>query len=387
MKPSDKNNEYAKSNFLIGAKYRSSLLENKIMAVSMSKLKRNMATDENGCITCTLEASELRELIHANKGSFYSKLEPIAKSMTGRNIGMSDPETKRFRYLAVIITADYADGKFTIKFNPDLKNYIVNISENFTKLDLPTMMAFESVYSFRLYELLKSRSYNPKNAVKNNNQFVIEYSLSELKLSLGIVNAELDNVKRILSDSSMPDYDKAVAKSPEKSFADWYSFRTRVLDVARKEINEKTDITLEYVPKRSGRGGKTTSVIFVVILNGKINIAPAEEIPEFVPITQEEKDDLLDRIADEMQDLKLKIKDLRAIAEAANYEYYRIYSAYMNMQMSDTEIQNPVAFMISAIKNEYILPRSKIAKFKEQMCNQVYEQYEQEEIKWEENGT
>ena len=42
------NTDYVKSNFLIGAKYKSSLLENKVMAISLNKIKDAEEDKEGG---------------------------------------------------------------------------------------------------------------------------------------------------------------------------------------------------------------------------------------------------------------------------------------------------------------------------------------------------
>ena len=83
-----KDNKYSKSNYLISAKYASSLLENKITAISLAKIqKKEYVEDKNGRIVCNMTANELRKLLNANAGSFYSQLEPVAINMTSRTLG------------------------------------------------------------------------------------------------------------------------------------------------------------------------------------------------------------------------------------------------------------------------------------------------------------
>lgn len=348
---------YPKSNFLIGAKYRSSLMENKIMAIALSQLRNGTFTD-NG-IVVSMTAAELKELLKANNGSFYSSLQKTASTMTGRSMGFSDPKKQRFDYIAVVIRATYENGVFTLKFNPDLKNYVKDLSENFTKLKLKTMLEFESTYSFRLYELLKSQAFHPKyHYGDRGNTFNISFTLAELKLCLGVVNAELDAVKKELSGKKVPDYERAVEIAPERQFDTWYKFRTKLLDVARKEINEKTDIEVDYTLKRSGRGGKVSSILFIVkYANRKSIITDLEnemkEENENRVLTLEEKEKVLDEIS-EMIQFPAKLKDLRAIAEAAEYDILRVNRANNILMYSKTEIRDPLAFMIAAIKDTYL---------------------------------
>lgn len=395
MTDKEKNSIYPKSNFLIGAKYKSSLLENQIMAYALSKIRTMDFENNNDRIICSFNISELRRLCGGNSGSFYSKLDPVARAMTGRTVGMSNPETKTFDYVAIIIRSTYENGVFSIEFNRNLKNYITNIKENFTKLNLEIEFSFRNVYSFKLYELLKSMCYRPKWSAIKSNEYDIEFKLSELKLSLGVINAELDGVRRILSGKKNPDFDLAVEKSPEKQFEDWYSFKKRVLFPAVKEINEKSDMEVTFDTKRSGRGGKTDEVIFHVTLypgiKSKIddidNIDNMEDVDKLFSgaenMSQAEKDAVMDALYD-MLDFKLKMKDARAIAEAADYNLLNLERAYLVLQGEGEKVEDPVAFMIAACKKQYIASKRQLAELKKKgiitIGNNREEEYEQMEI-------
>ncbi len=343
---------YSKSNFLISAKYRSSLLENKITAISLAKIQKNEYTEENGCITCHIPAAELKELLNGNDGSFYSQLEPVAQSMTSRSIGMSDPERGTFHYMAAITNADYENGVFTMRFNSEFKQYISNLKSNFTILELPVMLKFKSVYSFRLYELLTSKCYYPRGMKKiPDGIFRIDFNLSELKLSMGVVNAELDAVRRELNNKEKPDYDKAVEKSPEKRFNNWYEFRRRVLNVAVEEINEKTELNVEFEPAKGGRGGKVHGVTFFV--NEKKTVS-AEEIaePEKRELSAEEKDDIVYEMGQLFAPEGLKRSDIKAICEKADYDEAKIRAA-REVFLTAKNVENIPGWIISCIENGY----------------------------------
>ena len=344
---------YSKSNFLISAKYRSSLLENKITAISLAKIQKSEYTEENGCITCHIPASELKELLNGNDGSFYSQLEPVAQSMTSRSIGMSDPERGTFHYMAAITNADYENGVFTMRFNSEFKQYISNLKSNFTILELPVMLKFKSVYSFRLYELLTSKCYYPRGVKKiPDGVFKINFNLSELKLSMGVVNAELDAVRRELNNKEKPDYDKAVEKSPEKRFNNWYEFRRRVLNVAVEEINEKTELTVDFEPAKGGRGGKVHGVTFYV---QEKRSEFAEEIvePEKRELSSDEKEEIIYEMGQLFAPEGLRRNDIKAICEAANYDPAAIKSA-RDLLLTNKNVDNIVGWLISCIKEGYV---------------------------------
>ena len=351
------NSDYVKSNFLIGAKYKSSLLENKVMAISLNKIK-DAEEDKEGTLIVRLKASELKKLLDSKSGSFYTQLDKIGSSMTGRVIGMSDPENERFHYMSVINNAHYENGILTLEYNKNLNGYLKNIKQNFTKLNLETMLDFKSVYSFRLYELLKSRAYYPKGVTRKDNTFVVTYDLAELKLDLGVINAELANVQKILNNTSRPDYEAALEASPEKVFTTWFEFRRNCIDVAVKEINEKRDRTemeVEYKPRKSGQGGKVYGVDFFIKLCKAGANSDEAASRSAKDLTDDEKLNFYDEVRDIM-DCTIKSKDAKAIAEAAGFDIETIKSKYEIAKHQDPD--NMVGFMIQAIKDDYTVTPS-----------------------------
>lgn len=350
-----KDNRYSKSNYLISAKYASSLLENKITAISLAKIqKKEYVEDKNGRIVCRMTANELRRLLNANSGSFYSQLEPVAINMTSRIIGFSDPDRNggMFDYISVVDRAKYENGIFSIFYNSDVKEYLSDFKANFTVLELPTMLKFKNVYSFRLYELLSSKSYYRKGIPKEMKTqiFKIEFHLSELKLNMGVVNAELDAVRKELNNKQAPNYDKAVEKSPEKKFNTWYEFKRGVLDVAIKEINEKTDMKVSFSPLKGGRGAKVYGVEFIVDLTGKNVDSRQLPVETGQKLTEDEK---LDLIVDAKMLLKeFATKDVRIICEKADYNLEKIKQAYTLLKKQN-HVVNATGWMISCMKDGY----------------------------------
>ena len=348
-----KSSDYFKSNMLIGAKYKSSLLENKIMAISLNKIK-DAEEDKEGTLIVHLKASELKNLLDSKSGSFYNQLDKVGRSMTGRVIGVTDPEKEEFHYMSVINNAHYENGVLTLEYNKNLNKYMKNIKQNFTKLNLETMLGFKSVYSFRLYELLKSRAYYPKGVNRTDNTFVVTFDLAELKLDLGVINAELAKVRSILDEKKTPNFEKAVEASPEKVFTTWFEFRRNCIDVAVKEINDKKDRTemeVSYVPKKSGQGGKVYAVDFYIKL-GKPVVAENTDIVNTEPVELSEDDKIMfyDEVCD-LIDEKIRIKDAKMIAEAAGYRLDVIREKYE--MAAETNVDNIVGWLISAIRDDY----------------------------------
>lgn len=221
----DEYDGYSRSNFMISSKYRSTLFSNRLMAISLSRLSTATESDD-GYLTVTIKGRDIQKLFGVTGNSFFGHLSDTANNLTGHTIGWSNPVTQEFQYISVVTKATYKNGEFSIDFHKDIKDYLVDLTQNYTRFSLNVMMSFKSSYSFRLYELIKSRCYYRKGEERSNNLFRIEFDINELRLALGVVNAGLDNVKRILNNrKGKPDYAKAVEASPEKLFETWYDFR------------------------------------------------------------------------------------------------------------------------------------------------------------------
>lgn len=376
-----RDNTYQKSNFLIAAKYQSTLLENKLLAISLAHANEFYEDKDengkpNGIWVSKIKAQVIRNILGAKGGSFYTQLSKTANLMTTRNLGYVNPEKKTFDYITMVMRAKYENGEFYIYYNPYLKNYLKQLNKNYTEFNLKIMVKFKSDYSFRLYELIKSQCYYINKVPKKDNTYMISFGLAELMFDLGIIDADSNDVISILKNNKNPDYEKAALKAKTRKkvlSTNWYEFKRQVLNVAIKEINEDQDINMEisYDTIAKGKGGKITTVIFTAIV-GRELLLDEQVIEEVRVLTDDEKEDFLDDIRDIIEE-KIKIKDLKAIAEAANYNLAVIEEKY---NLSKTQnIDNLVGWLISAIKEDYQKPVSTIkSNYNFEESNTVYDE-------------
>lgn len=379
---------FPKSNSLINSKYKASLLEQKLFNIVLSRLQHRQFEDEGetGGLVCTLKASELKNMLGVTGGSFYTQLKTAAASMTSTTIGYVNDEIEAFKYMSIITSAEYNKGYFTVKFNYDLKKYLINETP-FTVLDLPIILSYRSVYSLRLHEILLSKCYKKKRSGVSKytkkdateGKFKIEIGISELKLSLGVVNADSKAVKSILIDSATPDYDKAVEKASEKSFKDWYEFRRCVIDVAVNEINEVDNGTyVTYEPNKAGQGGKVYSITFYIELGDKNKENKNSEhhdsgkIKNDTTEINEEKEFEVHYAVKSLIKEELSFNDIKAICKAANYDTEKIKNAYA-IACETSNISNLVGFMIKAIQEGYSAPVKKRGRKKKNKFNNFEE--------------
>lgn len=338
---------YPKSKVLISSVFKSNLTENKILAYAFSRIKlRDYTEDKEGAITVKLRARELRDIFEANNdGGFYARLKSVARLMAGRVIGIEDPENHEFGFVSFIEKCLYVKGEMIIEFSKYMKSYLINFTSPYSKLWLDEMIKYDSVYSFRLAEMLHSEAYTPAG-MKKRTSWQVEYNLAELKFKLGVANGELSAVKNILNNSNSPDYEKALEVCSEKKYDKFCDLKKRCIVPAVEELNNKSDLDISYELKTGGKGGKVYSIIFYMRLKDDSNGKAVEE-----PLAEIDKDDVLERIMDLMQ---IKLKDARNIAEAAAYDFTKIEEKYEIA--AGQEIDNIVGWMIAAIKNDYQQP-------------------------------
>ena len=352
-----------KSNYFIGNKYKASLNENKITYIAMLKIQNKDYEEQDDGIYVSLTASELREQLKNTSGSFYSSLKSVANEMTGNNMGIADDENERFEFITLINKATYENGILTIRFANDLKSNLINIKKNFTNLPAEVVLEFKNKYSFPLYQLLKSQCYYPASYKgARDNVFAVTIGLSELKLDMGVVNSQIDVVKKILLNGkgTRADYDKAIEASPEKMFDRWADFDRRALKPAVKEINEKSDIYVEYKKKVAGRGGKTRDVDFTVWLDKdkkdlEVDTVSLEEGEIKSNLSDADKFARTLEIAEILRkyNIELSYLDIVSIAEAGVYNIENIETACKVLKNTSSSVDNEVGFLITAIKKGF----------------------------------
>ena len=77
-----------KSNDFIAAKYKSSLLENQVMAIALTRIEAN-AVDIDGSLEARLYPGELKRLV-SDPAHIYRDLKKMSKAITGHTMFLED---------------------------------------------------------------------------------------------------------------------------------------------------------------------------------------------------------------------------------------------------------------------------------------------------------
>lgn len=361
---------YKKSNELINAMGKGTALSQKLFAIGM----QNITVDNTNNVVATIYGSELRKMFKSTSGSLYEHIEALCdRQIKGAtifdwNLLMKDKENGKIEAHQVVTDASFKDGTLTLRYNNSLTDKIVNLQKNYTVLSLSDTLSLKSVYSLRLYEMLKS-AYDYKKAIsKEDGEMAFEYDLTELKLELGIINSGGSKEIKNELEKDLPDYDKIdelAEKTGQNKYKEFKIFNRNVLSKAKDELNKKTSLEVDYEPIKRGR--KTAGIRFFV--NQKEGTKSKEKLPII------NKDEVLDELIDLLHD-DFKIKEIREIAETAEYDLEKITKAYNYMLSYEKQIDVPIAFLKECIKNEYYAQKSKPMYLKKNTFNS----YEQNQI-------
>ncbi|MCR5452819.1 MAG: replication initiation protein [Lachnospiraceae bacterium] len=268
-----------KSNSLVSAKYKSSLVENQIMAIALTRIEVN-ATEEGAPIVAKLWPGELKRLI-GDPTNIYKTLKKVSKTMTGHTMFLEDGKGN-FKAFAVVNNADYIDGVFTVEFNKNLREHVLGLERNYTSFELAVLTQFKKNSSFRIYELLKSHLYKSKPSV-NNGRVDVEYNISELRFMIGLANGDDPSVKNAMAGmGNNIDWDVMYSKldKKDKKYETWFDFQRYVIKPAQEELEEKSNLRFDYEGVREGR--RMGRIRFFVYPNNPMNKEVIDERREFI---------------------------------------------------------------------------------------------------------
>lgn len=178
----------------------------------------------NGLSTDTplrIDAMRYAEAFETTRQNAYNRMKEAEETLFNRRFTFLDSEGKtvKSRWIQRVRYLD-DEGAIELVFTLDVVKGITRLDgaeEFFTQYLLSQTSNLNSVYSVRLYELL----IQWKTAVKTP---VFELSLFRGQMGLN------DGEYKAMND-----------------------FKKRVLDLAVKEINEKTDLTVSYTQQKRGR--------------------------------------------------------------------------------------------------------------------------------------
>lgn len=293
-----------KSNNLIFARYSLPYNALRFLLVASSKIEK----DDSDFYEYSIEVSELVQLFGLKHGDhLYDEMERITDYLPSTLIKI--PTKDGVKKYGLVSSAIYIEGEGIIQFSfhPDIKGYLLQLKENFTKYDLRNVLYLPNAYIIRLYEILKSQEFRKS----------FEISFLELKEVLGI---------------------------PEDKYTLYGSFKSKVLLKAQKQLKEKTDITFTFEGVKTSR--KVTHIRFTIKGQKKKRAITSQEKQE----TKSIKNVLLfERI------VSYGVSEQKAIEILEQHEENHIIENLniVDKKRKDGSIESLGGFTLDAIEKDY----------------------------------
>ena len=240
------------SNAIIDACHPYTLFEEKLISVLLADIKQAEYRNEN--LVMTLDVSYLRRLLYTDKQNIYPRLREACSNLKELPMALKAPGEK-YEYHSIITDFSCRDGKLTVTFNLEMRDYLLDLRANFTMFELNDLLSFSSKYAIRLYKMLKRHAYAKKGR-NQTSEFPYLISLPELRLMMGTVDSNLPDLKKILitKDIMNETVRDCITKCQEQKFVQWKDFKTYALKKAIFEIESKTSLRVRYDLSRGNKG-------------------------------------------------------------------------------------------------------------------------------------
>lgn len=224
------------SNALTRAGHGLTLAEKRIVASAVSKLDSRRVLPPGEVPRTKITAAEYAETFQVDMDTAYDQLQAAAKQLYQRSItfyapahrrnGKPLPPTKvQMRWVG---EARYHDGEGWVELAwwPPILPHLIGLRRQFTSYQLQQASALRSVYSWRLLELL----------MRFESTGWAEYTIEDFCASMD---------------------------ATAKQAADFSKVRTKIIEPAVKELQEKDGWLIQWQPVKAGRKVKALRFTFM----------------------------------------------------------------------------------------------------------------------------
>jgi len=239
-----KNELVVKDNKLIEASYHLTLVEQHIILYAITEARRTQK-GLNAEDFVTIRATDYAEQFGADEKNVYTQMKGTIDTLFSRHVVIRDlhPETGKDRVTKIrwVSAASYIDGVGTIqlRFANDMVPFITRLESEFTRYKLGQIVGMTSIHAIRMYELL------------------IQWG------SVGKRDVEITWLKDALALDDV--------------YPRMHDLKKRVIDVSMTQINEHSDLLVEYTQRKTGRN--VTHLTFTFDYKPGAKPPPTVELP------------------------------------------------------------------------------------------------------------
>lgn len=218
-----KNQSLKQHNAITTARYEITTTEKNIVYGIIAQIKENDPPDK----VYTFHVSSICD----GKEVKYNNIKEATNRLLSRVYEIKKPNGGWLK-ITMVSSIEYIPecGTIEVKIDSKLRPYLFDLKNNFTTFQLKMALDLRSKYAKRMYEMLSQ--YKDTGFMK--------ISVADLKERLKLLDKE----------------------TGEEKYSKWSMFVEKVLEVAKRELSEKTDIAFSYTPLKEGK--KFTHLTFEV---------------------------------------------------------------------------------------------------------------------------
>jgi len=308
----DKNLLIVKSNNLVEAFADMTQNECKMIAFLIAKIK----PDDTKFLTQTITAKELNDLLGIEGTATNTYMKKCVHTLLSKKIYVKYTNGNRLG-VNWFGSIEYIDNvsMLQICFNSQLKPFLLQLKNNYTKYMLMNICQLDSAYSIRVYELLKQYE-------KIGHRII---SIYDLKSILGI----------------------------KDKYQFYKDFKVRVILIAQRELH-KTDINFTFEEIKAGR--KVDALKFNIFKNGthasQIEDSQIEDAASASP--SPEVQNLKEEIERTVNG-KIGAKGLKNLVDSVPLDTIK---EYLTNWPKFTPGENPIGYFIKACIDRYTIPET-----------------------------
>jgi plasmid replication initiation protein len=317
----DKNYLVTKSNyFIMNSHYDLSLEEQKLI-LTLASMVQPQDTEFK---EYEFKIKNFIELLGVKDQSRYTEVPKITKELMKKVFEIR--EGKDILQLSWLSSARYKTGEgiVILKFDSNLKPYMLQLGTEFTKYKLANILSMKSKYSPRMYEFLKCNEFKK--------QGYIEIEVAELRKLL-----KAENIYPMYND-----------------------FKRKIIMQTQKELKKLADISFEFEEIKTGR--KVTSIKFTI--TSKANNSKNTCINEIAVCADGEEqqqnngDDINIKLVQGIISETITDMAAKKIYEFASGDIERIKEKY-NIVNQLGKVGNIVGAMIRALQEDWTTTKAK----------------------------
>ncbi len=234
-----------KANELVEARYRFDIWEMRVFA----KMLMTIRTADKDLQKYQIHISEIiKDFNLLDAGDNYTSIKDAANKLLTKviEIEKETPEGSKWVRIPLLIAVEgfknKSEGNYiSVQFHPELKPFLMELKERYLQYDIRNLWGLTSVYSVRMYELLKQYERIGKRY----------FDVENLRLILGINPSE---------------------------YKLYGHFKNKIILKAQNDLKEVTDIHFAFKEKKESR--RVVGLTFQILRNDTTVLSQTEILPD-----------------------------------------------------------------------------------------------------------